>query len=97
MEIKLTLSPSISKGSRVAFRELQPERGFVVYPGPDSYRLSDKVWATPLTHLMRQLSSIKGLRSPQLKDWPRMAIKRKALYPHPFRSRLQFSPRMQDS
>ncbi len=59
VEIKRTLSPSISKGFRVAFRELQPERGFVVYPGPDSYPLSDKVWATPLTHLMRQLSSLK--------------------------------------
>jgi hypothetical protein len=51
VEVKYSLSPSLSRGFRNAFDDLGCSRGYVVYPGNDRYPLSENVHALPITGL----------------------------------------------
>jgi len=51
VEIKLSLSPKPERGFWNAFDDLNCSRGFVIYPGKDSYPLSDKVITLPFANL----------------------------------------------
>lgn len=51
VEIKYSATPKVSKGFWVAFEDLSCTRGFVVYPGKESYPIGDGVWALPATML----------------------------------------------
>jgi len=51
VEVKYSLSPSLSRGFRNAFDDLGCSRGYVVYPGHDMYPLSENVHAMPITAL----------------------------------------------
>jgi len=53
IEIKRTLSPSISKSFRQAFSDLQSGKGFVVYPGKEYYPLLKNVFALPATSISK--------------------------------------------
>lgn len=48
IEIKYSLSPSVSRGFWNAYEDLSCERGYVVYPGKEVYPLGKNVSALPL-------------------------------------------------
>lgn len=56
VEIKYSASPKLSKGFWLAYNDLSCRRGFVVYPGDESYPLGDNVRTLPI----RELQSIAG-------------------------------------
>lgn len=51
IEIKYSLSPGISKGFRNAFEDLSCAKGFIVYPGEESYPLAEKIFTLPAKNL----------------------------------------------
>jgi uncharacterized protein len=51
VEIKYSLSPSITKGFRNACEDLACTKKFVVYPGEEMYPLGDETYALPLGKL----------------------------------------------
>jgi predicted AAA+ superfamily ATPase len=51
IEIKYSLSPSVSRGFWSAYDDLSCKRGFVVYPGKEKYPLGKNVFALPLAML----------------------------------------------
>lgn len=53
IEIKYSLSPSLDKGFWNAFTDLKCEKGYVVYPGSDTYSLQENVSVIPATQLKR--------------------------------------------
>ena len=57
VEIKRTLSPKLTQSFRSSWDDLSPERGFVVYPGSDRYRLAEQVEAISLAELAGELTS----------------------------------------
>lgn len=57
VEIKYSLSPGISKSFRNAFEDLSCKKGFIVYPGEESYPLSEKIFTLPA----KNLTDLEGL------------------------------------
>jgi predicted AAA+ superfamily ATPase len=55
IEVKRSLSPQPTRGMRSAIEDLEPERGFIVYPGEDRYRLSETIEAVSLPDLAADL------------------------------------------
>ena len=55
IEIKRTLSPKVTASLRASWNDLSPDRGFVVYPGSDRYRLAEHVEAISLADLAGEL------------------------------------------
>jgi predicted AAA+ superfamily ATPase len=51
IEIKYSLSPSLSRGFWNAYEDLLCKRGYVIYPGGETYPLGKNVTALPLTQL----------------------------------------------
>lgn len=51
IEIKYSLSPSVSRGFWSAYEDLSCKRGYVVYPGKEKYPLGKNVFTLPLTML----------------------------------------------
>lgn len=51
VEVKYSLSPGLSKGFRIAFEDLSCSKGFVVYPGEESYPLTEKIFTLPAKNL----------------------------------------------
>jgi predicted AAA+ superfamily ATPase len=51
VEVKRSLSPKLERGFWGALEDTQCERAFVVYPGSESWPLSDKVMTLPVTQL----------------------------------------------
>lgn len=51
VEIKYSLSPKVTKGFWQAFSDLSCKKGYVVYPGDESYPLSDNVFSLPIKEL----------------------------------------------
>jgi len=51
IEIKLSLSPKLSRGFRIAFEDLGCEQGYLVYPGGERYPMTGEVDALPVTEL----------------------------------------------
>lgn len=48
IEIKRSLSPKLEKGFYLACEAIDPERRLVIYPGSETYPLSEQVEAMPL-------------------------------------------------
>ncbi len=51
VEIKYSASPKVSKGYWIAYEDLSCKRGFVIYPGEESYPLGNNVLALPVKNL----------------------------------------------
>ena len=52
IEIKRSLSPELERGFHSACEDVQPQRRFVVYPGSETYPLTQDVLALPLDKLV---------------------------------------------
>lgn len=48
VEIKFSLSPKPTKGFYLSFDELKCKKGFVIYPGNDTYSIADRVKVTSI-------------------------------------------------
>ena len=57
IEVKRTLAPKLERGMRSALGDVEPERGFVVYPGEERYPLGADVEAIGLAELCAELGS----------------------------------------
>jgi predicted AAA+ superfamily ATPase len=57
VEVKRSLSPRPERGFHSACADLRPERGFVVYPGDETYPLGSDIQAIPLPALARLLAA----------------------------------------
>ena len=55
LEIKYSLAPQPSRGFWSGLSDLQPARGFVVYPGSEYYPLKPDVFALPVMELAKRL------------------------------------------
>ena len=53
VEVKLSATPQITKGFWTAMEDLSCKKGYVVYPGKESYPIGDAVTALPLRDLDR--------------------------------------------
>ena len=53
VEIKYSSSPKVSKGFWNAFEDLKYQKGFVVYPGAESYPIGKNVFTLPIAELGR--------------------------------------------
>ena len=53
VEIKFSLSPKPAKGFWNAFADLKCSGGFIIYPGRESYPISENVWTLPLSEINR--------------------------------------------
>jgi uncharacterized protein len=51
IEVKYSLSPSVTKGFRFACGDLSCKKGFIVYPGEETYPLGDAAYALPIGKL----------------------------------------------
>lgn len=51
VEIKYSLSPTLSKGFWNAYEDLQCKKGYVIYPGTEKYPMAKNVIALPLAEL----------------------------------------------
>jgi predicted AAA+ superfamily ATPase len=58
IEIKRSLRPTLERGFHHACADLQPQQRWVVYPGRDSWRLSEDVQVVPLPGLMAALRAL---------------------------------------
>ena len=56
IEIKRSLSPKVEKGFHSACLDLNPARKLVIYPGEETYRLSEDIQAMPLHAAMAELT-----------------------------------------
>lgn len=57
IEIKRSIRPKLDRGFHSAAQDLKPARSFVVYPGAESYPVTDSVRATSLHDLAKLLAS----------------------------------------
>ncbi len=62
-EIKLTDAPDVTKSMRIAQENLGLERLFVVFPGPQSFALGDRIEALALGDLTKRLRGLAEVRS----------------------------------
>lgn len=60
VEIKRSLTPKLSRSFHSAWADLEPARGYVVYPGTDRYRLDNDVEAVGLADLAGALTGATG-------------------------------------
>lgn len=58
VEVKRSLAPKLERGFRSAWEDLRPERGFVVYPGSERYRIGEHVEVVDLVTLCRELAVV---------------------------------------
>lgn len=56
IEVKRSMAPKLERGMRSALNDLEPERGFVVYPGSERFRLADGVEVIDLATLGEELA-----------------------------------------
>lgn len=59
IEIKRSLSPSLSKGFYLGCEDIGAEKRYVVYPGNEKFPLAKDVTAIPLVEMVTELSSLK--------------------------------------
>jgi len=60
VEVKYSLSPTLSRGFWNAFEDLSCHRGYVIYPGTETYPLAQDVTALPINRLNEILTDING-------------------------------------
>jgi len=53
IEVKHSLSPKVTKGFWNAFKDLSCKKGYVIYPGRETYPLSDNVSVLPATDMVK--------------------------------------------
>lgn len=53
VEIKYSAGPKILKGFWVAYEDLSCVKGYVIYPGEESYPIGKNVWVLPVKHLRK--------------------------------------------
>jgi uncharacterized protein len=58
VEMKRSLTPKVERGFHHACADLNPTRKFVVYPGTDTYRMSDDMTAIPLLSFCKELETL---------------------------------------
>ncbi|MFA4837913.1 MAG: ATP-binding protein [Candidatus Neomarinimicrobiota bacterium] len=51
IEVKFTSTPQLSRGFHTGFADLECKRGFVVYPGKETYPVSEQVIALPVEEI----------------------------------------------
>lgn len=51
VEIKYSLSPKLSKGFQVGYKDLGCKKGAVIYPGKDVYKITKNITALPINRL----------------------------------------------
>ncbi len=56
VEVKRSMTPKLEKGFYIACNDLNPTRSFVLYPGEDTYPLSDNIEVTSLMSFLQLLS-----------------------------------------
>lgn len=59
IEIKRSLSPSLSKGFYLGCEDIGAEKRYVVYPGNEKFPLAKDVIAIPLAEMVTELNSLK--------------------------------------
>lgn len=59
-EIKLTNSPTISKGTHIAMNDLGLKHLLVITPGSDNYQLSDKIEVINLMEFLERVAGMRG-------------------------------------
>jgi predicted AAA+ superfamily ATPase len=60
IEIKYSLSPKASRGFWSSLEDLQCRKGFIIYPGEDSYPVSNEVDVLPLKNIQALFNGGKG-------------------------------------
>ncbi|MEK6546363.1 MAG: DUF4143 domain-containing protein, partial [Nitrospinota bacterium] len=55
IEIKYSASPTTSRGFWNAFNDLSCKKGFIVYPGKESYPLGKNVYTLPIKNIIKIL------------------------------------------
>lgn len=63
IEIKRSLTPSLSKGFQNAINDIEPERAFIVYGGEERYPVGESIEVIGLREMAQLLSRPKLLRS----------------------------------
>ena len=58
VETKYSASPKVQKGFWIAYHDLSCVKGFVVYPGLETFPLSNNVWALPVKSLKTIIESV---------------------------------------
>ena len=58
IEIKRSLTPTLSKGFYLGCEDIQAEHRFVVYPGKESYPASHDTTVIPLVEMMKKVKSL---------------------------------------
>jgi predicted AAA+ superfamily ATPase len=58
IEIKRSLSPSVSKGFQYGCKDVNPKHKYFVYPGKERFSLTRDVQAVPLIEMMAELKKI---------------------------------------
>ncbi|TJZ60632.1 hypothetical protein FAZ15_11610 [Sphingobacterium olei] len=61
IEIKRSMTPTLSKGFMNGCDDIQATHRFFVYPGYERFRLSKDVEAIPLKVMLKELSLILGI------------------------------------
>lgn len=59
IEVKRTLAPKLEKGMRSALEDIQPQRGFIVYPGDKRFPVGEGIEAIGLADLCAEILSIR--------------------------------------
>ena len=55
IEVKRSTAPRVPRGFRIATEDVEAARRFIVYPGTDTYPVTEGVTAIPLPALMERL------------------------------------------
>lgn len=58
IEIKHSLSPKVSKGFHTVMDDLKCDRGFTIYPGTETYQMTGRITALPVTMLTELLTEL---------------------------------------
>jgi len=59
IEIKRSLTPSVSKGFHLGCQDIEATHRYVIYPGKERFKLSSDVEALPLIDIMKEVSIMK--------------------------------------
>jgi hypothetical protein len=60
IEIKRSLSPSLSKGFQIGCEDVKATHRYFVYPGKHRFRMSKETTAIPLIEMMEELKGLMG-------------------------------------
>jgi hypothetical protein len=63
-EFKYGDTPEVTKSMQVAMEDLKLDRLWVVYPGSQSFAMSEKVEAVSILHLAGRLRTFGGAQKP---------------------------------